>query len=195
VAAHAVVVRARARASAVGLAGGRRLGLEQPYPLVGVRGSGFWLLRVSSGCRARLRVATRGVCGPDHWVRGGTTKPTRTAARDTARPFGGEGLVAAGRRSTNCAADPRLESQQWQSGVAEDGLGRKAGLPPRRMHEEDRGGRKGESPELGNGVTPRVLVTTESVAEIGARHLSRRADGTPVALRLDGIAGSGGPQP
>jgi hypothetical protein len=56
--------------------------------------------------------------------------------------------------------------QQWQSGVAEDGLGQKAGLPPRRKLEEVRGGYEGESPGLGDGVTPRVLVTTSRLQRL-----------------------------
>jgi hypothetical protein len=195
VAAHAVAVRARARASTVGLAGGRRLGLEEPHPLVGVRGSGSWLSRLGSGCRDELRVATWGVCGPDHRARGGSTTPTRAAARDTAHPCWGDGLVAAGGADQLRGRPKAGDASNGKSSIAEDGLEQKAGLPPRRKHEEDRGGQQGESPKLGNGVTPRVLVTTRSVAEIGERHLSRGAGGTPVTLRLDGIAGSGGPQP
>jgi hypothetical protein len=114
----------------------------------------------------KQRAATRGVCEPDHRARAGPTTPTRVAARDTAHPCRGDGLVAAGRRSTNCVADPRLGRQQWQSSVAEGGLGLRAGLPPRRKHEENHGGRKGESPRLGNGVTPRVLVTTSRLQRL-----------------------------
>jgi hypothetical protein len=119
----------------------------------------------------KQRVATRGVCEPDHRARAGLTTLTRAAARDTADPLGGDGLVAAGQRSTNCVADPRLGRQQWQSSAAEDGLGLRAGLPPRRRHEENHGGRKGASPRLGNGVTPRVLVTTSRLQRL-ARGIS-----------------------
>jgi hypothetical protein len=142
-----------------------------------------------------LRVATWGVCGPDHRARGGSTTPTRAAARDTAHPCWGDGLVAAGGADQLRGRPKAGDASNGKSSIAEDGLEQKAGLPPRRKHEEDRGGQQGESPKLGNGVTPRVLVTTRSVAEIGERHLSRGAGGTPVTLRLGGIAGSGGPQP
>jgi hypothetical protein len=60
-----------------------------------------------------LRVATGGVSEPDHRARAGPKTPARAAARDTAHPYGGDDSVAAGWRSTNCAADPGLESQQW----------------------------------------------------------------------------------
>jgi len=121
----------------------------------GARDAGHW-----------LRAATWGVCGPDHRARAGSTTPTRAAARDTAHPCRGDGLVAAGHRSTNCVADPRLETPAMAIQRRRERPRAEAGLPPRRRHEDDRGGRKGESPTLGNGVTPRVLVTTSRLQRL-----------------------------
>jgi hypothetical protein len=94
----------------VGLAGGRRLGLEQLHPLVGCGEAGPGSRGSARDAGKGLRAATWGVCGSDHRARGGSTTPTRATARDTAHPFRGDGLAAAGRRSTNCVADPRLET-------------------------------------------------------------------------------------
>jgi hypothetical protein len=143
----------------------------------------------------RLWVATWGVCEPDHRARAGPRTPARAAARDTADPFGGDGSVAAGRRSTNCVADPGLETPAMAI-QRRRGWPRAEGWAP--TQTEARGSSRraeGESRKPGNGVAPGVLVTTRSVAEIGSRHLSRGTGCTPVRLRFGGIAGSGGPSP
>jgi hypothetical protein len=126
-----------------------------------------------------LRVATWGVCEPDHRARAGPTTPTRASARDTARPRRGDGLVAAGQRGTNCVADPRLVMPAMASQRRRGWLGLRAGLPPRRKHERGRGGQEGESPMLGNGVTSRVLVKTSRLQRLArgvspARRTARR---------------------
>jgi len=143
----------------------------------------------------KLRAATWGVCEPDHRARAGPTKPTRVAARDTADPFRGDGLVAAGRRGTNRAADPRLETPAMA-------IQRRRGWPRAEdwapTQTEARGGSRrarGREPQAWEWRDSEGTRDNKSVAEIGERHLSHGADGTPVTSQLDGIAGSGSPQP
>jgi len=142
-----------------------------------------------------LRVATRGVCRSGQRARGGTKKPTRVAARDTARPNRDGGSAAASRRSTNCAADPRL-------GTPEMANQRRRGWPRAEDWAPTQTEARGDS-RRADGREPRAWEwdgsegtrENKSVAEIGERYLSRRADDTSVASRREGIAGSGGPQP
>jgi len=143
----------------------------------------------------RPRAATWGVCEPDHRARVGPTTPARAAARDTAHPCGGGGLAAAGRRSTNCLADPRLETPAMAI-QRRRGWPRAEGWAPTQTEARGElrraGGREPDAWEWRDSEGTR---DNKSVAEIGKRHLSRGADGTPVTLRLGGIAGPGGPQP
>lgn len=128
---------------------------------------------VGSGSRGRardaghgLRVATWGVCGSDHRARRGPTKSTRAAAWDTAHPCGGDGSAAAGRRSTNCVADPGLETPAMA-------IQRRRGWPraedwaPTQTEARRQSRRaEGESRKPGNGVAPRVLVTTNRLQRL-----------------------------
>jgi hypothetical protein len=74
--------------------------------------------------------------------------------------------IAAGRGSTNCLATQGWTDQQWSSGIAAGGSVRKTELPLGSRRGKASGGRKGESPELGNGVFQRVLVTTSRLQKL-----------------------------
>jgi len=195
VAAHAVAVRAQARASTVGLAGGRRLGLTictlwlgcgeaSPGSRGGARDAGH-----------KQRAATWGVCGPDHRARVGPTTPTRAAARDTADPCRVDGLAAAGQRSTNCVADPRLGTPAMAIQRRRGWLRAEGWAPTQTEARRESRRAEGREPTAWEWRDSEGTRDNKSVAEIGARHLSRGANATPLVLQPDGIAGSGGPQP
>jgi len=160
VAAHAVGSRAKARATTVGLAGGRRLGLERPYPLVGVRRNRPWLSRIELGMPGKGR-GQRDEASAS-WVIGleRADNAPRVEARDTADPFGDDGSAAASRGSTNCAADPGLETPAMVI-QRRRGWPRAEGWAPTQTEARGRSRRaEGESRKPGSGVAPRVLVKT-----------------------------------
>lgn len=157
-AAHAVAVWARARASTVGLVGGRRLGLAQAHPLVGMSRTGPGSSGRARDAEHRSRGATWGVCGSDRRARVRLRRPCRATARDTARPLG----VTVRSQPAGAAPTARpiqgWRRQQWQFSVAEEGSGRGLGSHPARSSRRSRRA-EGESPKPGSGVAPGVLVT------------------------------------
>lgn len=140
---------------------GRKLGRRRWDLLVegasGLRRRTLWLgcAEVGPGSRGRARdagqrlwVATWGVCEPDHRARGGPTKLTRVAARDTADPFGGDDAAAADRRGTNCAVDSGLETPAMAI-QRRRGWPRAEGWAPTQTEARDgRGGRKAQAGSL-----------------------------------------------
>lgn len=152
--------------------------------LGGARGSMPWLSRASSGCRVSRRDATRGVSDSDHSGRVGPKTPTRSLGRDTVHPSRGSDSIAASRSSTNCLATQGWKGQQWSHSVAEAGGATRSEFPFVLTGAEGSSGRKGESLTLGNGVFPRVLVTTSRLQRLGRGICLERTGGATALLRV-----------
>lgn len=104
--------------------------------------NGSWLLRSCSGCRAsfvrsdmgRLWVGSSGSSSADKALSG-------YCVGHRATPWG-DGSVAAGRCSTNCAADPGLETPAMAIQRRRGRLGQRVGLPPSKKLETVAAGRR-----------------------------------------------------
>jgi hypothetical protein len=165
VAAHAVGVRREP-----GLGGGtcwwKAPWICEVAALVDRGASRSWHSPVTSGCRGSGREATWGVSDSDHLGRSRLTTPTSAFGRDTVQPPMGRWLDSSWPRQHQLLGYPGLAGQQWSSSVATSSTARKAELPLGSRRGKARGGQRGESPKLGNGVFLRVLVTTSRLQRL-----------------------------
>jgi hypothetical protein len=195
VAAHRVVVLAKARASLGGLVGGRRLGPVETAPLVRCGGNGSWPVATEPGMPGK---GTRGDMGRPRIELHGWWRADNATTRSCQ---GHQACLRAESLDRALAAQHQLRGHPRPE-VPAMAIRRRRGrllVEGWAPTQTETGGwsrwseaQKAEAREWGGSWGTR---DNSSVAEIGERHLSRRVGGTPVPPKPSGIAGSGGPDP
>jgi hypothetical protein len=169
-------------ARSMGPAGGRRLG-----PATRVRS--WWTARdkgpgpldLNLGCQGRNERATGGACESARRARVRLRTPARVNSSGHRATLRGGEAGSGWRRSTNCVTTQGRRCRQRLFGAVVDGNAWNLGRWLGRKRGAGRGGRKGESLKLGDGVFQRMLVTTSRLQRLVRDIFSRKNGGASAA--------------
>jgi hypothetical protein len=145
------------------------------------RDKGSGSLEPNLGCQGRNERATGGACKSARRARVRLRTPARANSSGHRATLRGGEAGSGWRRSTNCVTTQGRRCRQRLFGAVVDGNAWNLGRWLGRKRGAGRGGRKGESLKLGNGVFQRIRVTTSRLQRLGRDIFSRNNGGASAA--------------